>query len=240
MLNIKSKKTIFALIGIFVLALIAVFAFRGNREDETYISKNFKILDEDTEIIWSAEPQNFNEESLEVFRQRINDIELELENAVLGIDEFEVYHSNLGLYYSYFGDYKSSYENYLKAIDYKSENRVIWVGLADILVFMNAPKSAEFAYLKALELNPGAEDTIIKLGLFYEKFHPEEPEKARKVFEDSLEIILEKTRVVRVFAEWLERHGDYKGAIEQYEILTELEPENAENYRRKMEELRNK
>jgi len=229
-MRLNNKKIIILFIFILGFSVAGVLYWARFYNDKQEDNKIFIIKDDKSLILWQDEPKNLTQDSKTVYEQRIEEIKKDLENAVLGVDEMYVYYSNMALYQSYLGQYRQSYDNYLKAIEYKPENRVLWVGLADLLVLMNAPKSAEEAYLKALELNIGAEDTIIKLAEFYEKFYPEEPEKAKKVFLDSLEILMEKTRVVRAYAKFLERQKDFVGASEQYKTLMELEPENKDNY----------
>ncbi len=237
MQNKKIKIIIITIVAL-IIAVGIFYAFYINKSDQK--GEFFQIIDNKENIIWS-EDTGLDQESRSIYEQRINVIQNELihETEIINLT---AYYSDLGVLYRYLGDYRSSYDSYMKSLEVGPELRRTWLNLGDTLVEMRAYQSAEKAFQKAIELFNYDTLGYKKLAELYAKIYPDDTNKTRQVYEDGL-VILENSASEDVsffkhYAKWLVSVGEKEEAINIYEKLKIKEPENAEAYERDIRELR--
>lgn len=246
MRNIKSKKIIIiagALILVVVFALFYLNKADNNSVNEPVMSKNavFTLLDAKEGLIWNKEA-DLAPEAKNFYLAKIKNIKSKISNEKKE-SELVVLYNNLALYESYLGEYRASYESYLKTLKLKNDYRVVWLSLGDLLAKMKAFKSAEAAYEKAISLNKYITLNYIKLADLYKKENSKNYDKIEGAYKRGIAnteqaLNEENGNLLKEYAVWLGDIGRNKQAIEIYEKLKEKQPQNQQAIDREINKLK--
>ena len=198
----------------------------------------FTLLDDEKSLIWS-EAVELSAESRAQFEKKITEIKADL--AVAKDKEARLAdYNNLAIYEKYLGNYRAAYDAYLQSLNLESLARVSWQNFADVLLKMKAFKSAEFAYIKAIDLNKYIPESYVKLANYYQEMG--DSVKVQTTYEMGIETIKESmesdTLIISDYADWLAREKRYDEAIKFYEQLIVKQPANKAAIERKIENIR--
>lgn len=223
---------------LFSLSFGSLFYFKI-RSGNLSKSDVFTLLDKKVIL---TEDKELTPETRKLYEDRANEAQANLAKRGLPApagdkDFFVANYGNLALYKSYLGEYSQSYELYLKTLELESKSRVIWMAFGDLLVRMKAYLSAEAAYKKALALNQYEPEGYIKLADLYRLTGAPES-KIEEVYKKGLENIVDNTLLLSEYAKRLSENGDNNRAIEIYEKLKELQPQNREALDREINKLK--
>jgi tetratricopeptide (TPR) repeat protein len=225
---------------IFLLLFASVLIFLYSQKNLTSSdikSGYFTLVESEKDLVWRKDLQDLNvmEDAVIFYQQQIKD----LEKQVIGIqDEQEKKnkYDDLALYYSKLGDYRTSYQYYIKSLDVSFVNRKTWLNFGNLLVKMNAYKSAELAYLKANEINPYEELNYVELADLYILMGKKEGE-ILEVYDKGIELIEKPSILLRGKAEFYEERNLYQEAIYVYQRLLTIS-DNAEAIQNKIDKLK--
>lgn len=238
----KNKKIITGIIVIILLALGGYLSYylknRGN-EKKAESTGVFTLLDDEKNLVYS-EQTNVMPQARTQFEQKAKEAEELIKKG--GDNEIMVVNYNdYALYNAYLGQYKKSYDAYLKSVALNDMLRATWMGFGDLLVKMKAYKSAEFAYNKIIEINPWEPLHYIKLLDLYKASG--ETEKIAETYKIGLEKtstnIEGNTLLLARYAQWLEEQKSYDEAIKVYNELIKAQPDNKAAIEKKIEKINN-
>ena len=148
--------------------------------------------------------------------------------------------NNLAIYEKYLGNYRESYDAYLKSLELENRARVTWQNFADVLLKMQAMKSAEMVYKKSVELNKYIPESYVKLANYYRVIRDDKnTEETYKLAIETIKVSTESdTLVLSAYAEWLVEKKRYDEAIKIYEELIIKQPANKAAIERKIEKIK--
>ena len=208
--------------------------FRGT--GDFYNSPLFSITENESDLLLVGVPKLSSDAKPE-FERRLQDILNGIEaNSFEGRD-LEAAYYNAGLYYQNLGEYKLSYNSFLQAIEVEPKNRVTWVSLGETLQKMEAFESSERAFIKAIDINPGAYDNYLKLTKLYKQTEPENIEKIKQVYVGALKILVNTLAVRKDYASWLFANNMLDEAKEQYTKLLTQDPASKSIYQEKLNSM---
>jgi len=235
----KKKQYIYAVIGaILVIVAVSIIVRMQQGNASPFAGPGLFTIIDDANTVVMAETTDLDPAVRVSYEDRITGLVEQIAGADPATEEVDVYYSNLALFYRYLGDYGHAYQAYLDSLAIEPKNRITWVNLADTLIYMRAYQSAEAAYRKAIEINPGALDTYHKLAQLYTQQYPDNLDKAKQTYQDGLDIAFgSDDGYISHFAEWLAQHGYAKDAIGQYQKLKQLRPESADIIQREIDRL---
>ena len=142
----------------------------------------------------------------------------------------------MAIYQNYLGNYRESYDAYLKSLSLESGARVTWQNFADALLKMKAFKSAEMAYKRAIELNKYIPQSYVKLADYYQAMGDDaQVETTYKIAVEAIAQSYESDELVLdAYAEWLILKGRDEEAIKILQELIIKQPDNKEAIERKI------
>lgn len=245
--KIKSKKIIAIIVALIIPIIFLFFNFSkkdnnaGKNKPATDKNAVFVLLDDKEGLVWE-EKTKLSEQSRKFYSDKIKNIKEKIANEKKE-SELVVLYNNLALYESYLGKYRESYELYLKALGLKSDYRVIWLSLGDLLAKMKAFKSAEAAYEKAISLNKYIGMNYVKLANLYKVENPEDYDRIEDTYKRGIENTEQSLNedngvLLKEYAVWLGDVGKKKEAIKIYERLKEKQPQNKEAFEREINKLK--
>lgn len=231
------------LIIIFVLIIaVGVWYFSknigDNGEKEITFATGFTLLDDEESLVLS-EQVNLDPQTRAAFEKKVEEIKTDLiiaEDRDQRLADF----NNLAIYEKYLGNYSESYDAYLESLKIENLARVTWQNFADVLLEMQALKSAEMAYLKSVELNKYIPESYVKLANYYKTVRDDEKVEATyKLAIETIKVSSESdTLVLNAYADWLAKQKRNNEAIEIYEQLIVKQPSNKASLERKIMKLR--
>lgn len=232
----NKKILIIILTAIVILAVAGTtfyFFYLKNQTSRVAKSELFTLKDKD--VIWE-ENLNLAPEIKAAWEARAAEAEA---NIAKGGDSDWLYanYGNLALFKSYLGNYKEAYDLYLKAVELQPKSRVPWMALGDLLIKMEAYQGAEEAFQKAIETNQYEPLAYVKLADLY-RLNKEPEEKIQVLYDKAMTNMVDDTVLLDSYAGWLKAKGDKAKAIEVYEQLKKLQPQNKEALNREIEKLK--
>jgi tetratricopeptide (TPR) repeat protein len=228
----KIKNLIVVFVAVLIIVAISLYGFLYTKKDDQHIlykSNVFELVDDEEGIV-IFEQTDLSQTSKDEYNKRIKILEQEIATSSEEDEERDVPYYNLATYERYLGNYGQSYEALIKSIEIYPENRLSWTSLGETLKAMKAYKSAQIAYEKALDINTGTPDTYVKLADLFAVAYPEDLEKAKQVYEQGIEVVFADKTLRNSYAIWLERKNFKPEAIEQYQILIKIDPDNTASY----------
>lgn len=234
------QQKIYIIAGI-VLAIIAVTVVLIIKKDDYSSAFNgtdvFSIIDAPDTLVYQ-EDIDLTPEQESFYYGEIDRLSDQLQKVDPTTEEVEVLYGNIALYERYIGEYQSSVDAYMSALEIEPKNRILWVGLSETLIAMKAYKSAEASLKKGIELVPGATDTYDKLARLYSVYlYPDNLDTAKEVYQLGLDTIIGSLPLRVQYAEWLGEYGFIEEAIEQYEQLKTSDVDEAPQYQIKIDRL---
>lgn len=207
-------------------------------EEKIAFDTGFVLLDDEKNLIWS-ELIKLDPGTSAQFEKKAKEIKADL--AVVKEKEQRLAdYNNLAIYENYLGNYREAYGAYLESLNLESQARITWQNFADVLLKMKAFKSAEMAYLKAVELNKYIPESYVKLANYYKTVgNDKKTEATYKLAIETIEQSTESdTLVLNDYAEWLAGQKRYDEAIKIYQELTVKQPANKAAIERKIGNLK--
>lgn len=212
----KNKKLMF--FGIILLLFLLIFSFwwNNNKKSQIVSSEHFEMLDDTDKIILNKDLSEINimADAVEHYNNKIAEMEAEVPN--IKDDELKkAYYEDLAFYHSSLGHYQVAYQYYVKSLDLSYINRKTWLSLGELLVNMEAYKTAEAAFIKANEINPYEELNYIKIVDLYKKTSRSQ-EDILAVYDQGIELIEKPVVLLKGKAEYYEDLGLYQESINAY------------------------
>lgn len=218
----KKIKLLLIIVIVLLLAFAGFFVYKNVVNKNISSSTQFQLSKQDKNVIWSQNISELNlqESAIPEWRARIEKLSKEIETVENDVDK-RAYYDDLGIYHSYLGEYKESYDYYMKSLDVSPVYRITWMQLGDLLVKMRAYYSAEAAYFKGNEINPYIDYNYQQLAELYDKMG--DTQKAIAIYDQGIKIIGESGNsiesLLKLKARYLEDKKMYSDAIKAYEEL---------------------
>lgn len=211
----KKNLFIFIVIAAIILAGAGFYAWKKIKMGDKEEWRDFLVL----EIKKSDLPDYAVSRYKEEFYQEKSEIE---KNP----DDFNAW-LRLGLTKKVVGDYKGAAEAWVYASNIQPQNTVALGNLGDLYGnFMDQPKEAELMYKKALSINPKDENLILGLADIYRYRMPDKESFYELVLLDGLKVMPDNPNLVSSLALYYRESGQTQKAIEYYQNLVKLSPEN--------------
>lgn len=225
MKKITFNKKLFWFILAAVLALIGLifwFYYTHQLSSKLPSSSYFQINDDPKNVIHSQKIAELSvtPQAVEVWEKKLS----ELETQVINIqDELKrkKYYNDIAMYLAYLGRYDEAYDYYIKSLDISYIDRITWLQLGDLLIRMNAYKSAEVAYTRGNDINPYEPLNYIKLADLYVLMGKSEVEVVA-VYDQGISKIEKSTSILQAKAYYYEKNKNYKAALVVYEELLKI------------------
>ncbi|HNV97044.1 MAG TPA: hypothetical protein PKL13_01875 [bacterium] len=216
------KKLLFIIFIVVFLGGTGFFVYKNFVSKNHVDSTQFQLSKRDNGIIWNQDiaELNLQESAIPEWRNRIEKLSKEVEILESDVEK-RAYYDDLGIYHSYLGEYRKSYDYYIKSLDISPVYRITWMQLGDLLVKMRAYYSAEIAYLKGNEINPYVDMNYQQLAELYDKMG--DMQKAIAIYDQGIKIIGDSGNsiesLLKLKARYLEDKKMYSDAIKTYEEL---------------------
>lgn len=155
-----SKRKIFILAGIVILALAAAFVFYwlkpgGNRQANEF--NNQRVAD-------------LREKNPGLLEKLLSGIQRDEKAVKEKSDNYEAWR-DLGAAYEAIGEYDLAEKAYKKSGEINKVNTVVWNNLGELYKSQGRFEQAKDAFLKLLEADPSSIDTYLKLAEMYADGH---------------------------------------------------------------------
>lgn len=221
-LDFKSKKIITILGVMVILLVVVVFFWLNNTSSPLPKSSHFEIVDDQKKILYS---QNISElsvtpQAVEVWQAKIKELELAVPNITDEVDK-KKYYNDIAMYLAYLGRYQEAYDYYIKSLDISYIDRITWLQFGDLLIKMQAYKSAEVAYIKGNDINPYEQLNYIKLAELYVLMGKSENEIIA-VYDKGIGLIESPTAILQAKAYYYEKNKNYTEALKTYEAWLKI------------------
>lgn len=218
--NIFKNKIFWLLIFLVTVSFLGIFWYlQKSQVSQNIKSEHFTLIEAEKDLIWNKDLAELKvmDDAVVFYKQQIVELEKNVSN-IQDEQEKKNYYDDLALYYSKLGDYRKSYEYYLKSLDISFVNRKTWLNFGNLLVKMNAYQSAEIAYLKANEINPYEELNYIELADLYILMQKSN-EEILAVYDKGISLIEKPSILLKNKAEFYEAKDLYQEAIYVYQKL---------------------
>ncbi len=225
-----SKKTIFIFIVILILLAAGFFAYK----------KGYILRPEPAAPAWQKlltleiKDVNITPENRKWFEERFLIVKERLEK---NSDDFDAW-LTLGILKKGVADYEGAALVWLYAAQISPQSSPPFANLGDLYAnYLNEPQKAEEAYKKAIANDP--EDVNFYLGLadVYRYRMPGKEFLYEQTLLDALEILPDDANLIGPLAVYYRQTSQVEKAIEWYEKLVKISPEN-QTAREELEELK--
>ena len=236
---VKKKNLFLGAILLALLVIVGLLWTYNNQKSPLITSEHFELLDDKDDILLYKDLSEINimTDAVEHYNNKI--VEMETELADINDDELrKAYYEDLAFYHSSLGHYEVAYEYYVKSLDLSFVNRKTWLSFGELLVNMQAYKTAEVAFTKANEINPYEELNNIKIVDLYKKTDRSQ-EDIIAVYNQGIDLIEAPTVLLKNKAEYYEDLELYREAINAYKEWARVS-EHKEYIENKIKKLEDK
>lgn len=189
-------------------------------------------------LVFEVKDKNMDPEAVAKYREMFDKAKQEIEESP-NHDYFEAW-MGLALAKKSVGDYEGAKDTWLYASNLSPGNSRPIGNLADLYTnFLNDPEKAEHYYKKALSLDPNEISYILGLAEVYRYKMPGKEALFEQTILDALKRLPDEVNLISNLAMYYRQTNQVDKAIEWYEKLVQLAPDN-QMAREDLEELKRK
>ncbi len=228
----KSKKTLIIVLILFLLAGSGFYIY------EKYFKKPSEPspFDWHSLIVFEIKDKNLTKDAIEKYQEKFEEVKSRLERNQ---DDFSAWLS-LGMVRKSVGDYEGAEAVWLYTAKIRPQSSTPYGNLADLYAnFLNQPQKAEENYKKALALDDKDINLYLGLAELYRYRLLGKEAMYEEVILDALKILPDDVNLIAPLALYFRQTNQVDKAIEYYEKLVLLAPDN-EMAKEDLEELKKK
>lgn len=210
-----SKKSVIVVL----LILILVVIFWGYPK---FIKPRYERYQTAKEFIFEVKNKDLSSAAVEIYRQQFNEAVAQVKDNSLSINPW----NRLGVIKKIIGDLEGAERAWLRAGEINPKNSLSFGNLGDLYGFVwHDFAKAEKMFLRAIVNEPGEQNWYVQLNTVYRDW-PEKKDLAKKILLQGLTAIPDSPNLVALLAEAYKEAGEKEKAIEYYEKLIKLSPDN--------------
>jgi cytochrome c-type biogenesis protein CcmH/NrfG len=174
-------------------------------------------------LIFEIKNKNLTSDQAKLFQDRFGETKELLQKNPDDFDQW-LY---LGVLKKGAGDYEGSRDVFLYVGQIRPRNSISFANLADLYTyFLNEPQKAEVAIKKAIANDPNNFNFYLTLVDIYRYKFPDGEKKYESVLLDALDKFPENSNIIAPLASYYRQTNQVAKAIQYYEELVQLVPEN--------------